>query len=356
MASSEMSGRNLKTTRFYIARDLFATSRYGMSARQLHAALQDRGFDVDLKTVRRDIDALQESGIPLLECGKDNNNGVILKLDPSRKLVESIVMDRHDLWTIYLMKSLLHTFKKAPFFTEITSAFAKIEARFDERMREYVNELEEDVAFHHDQSTAHQIDQEVWDAVRHALEEKHILEILYRKPDGVTKRRVGPLFVLIGKGACYLRAEDLDAGGIKNFSLSRMDSARMLPESYENESFPQQISENSFGTYLTNEPPSAVKLLFKPEAAQYVMERNVLAPATLRAELAKTAAAVAQKYRCISPSVISDSSVPKTGSLLQHCPYSRPLTTVAIYPIRNLEYAEGSPCVFSTTCVNSIEK
>ncbi len=245
-----------------------------MTAKQLHAAMEDRGFSSDLKTVRRDIAGLQQASIPIFESGKDETNAAIWKLDPSHNFLETLSLDKKELWSLYLSKSFTRLFKQAPFLKSAVTAFGKIEAKLDQRLRSHMTELEETLAFGNLPHATQGVSSEVQECIQTACAERHILEITYSRAGRVSTRLVGPHFKFFQGGAFYLYAEDLTDGKTRLFALARITAARMTETVYAKPALSPDALKTSFGSFVGDGTVTKVTLLAQPAAAQYIMERN----------------------------------------------------------------------------------
>jgi predicted DNA-binding transcriptional regulator YafY len=57
--------RSNQVSRMYVELQLLQTTRFGLTTKQIHERIQDR-FSVSVRTVYRDLEALQRAGFPLL--------------------------------------------------------------------------------------------------------------------------------------------------------------------------------------------------------------------------------------------------------------------------------------------------
>ena len=60
-----MDNRNMQVARIFQVLAILQSSRNGKSVTEIEAALIDRGFEVQKRTVYRDIDALETAGFPI---------------------------------------------------------------------------------------------------------------------------------------------------------------------------------------------------------------------------------------------------------------------------------------------------
>lgn len=78
-----MKGRNAQVSRIYKLLNLSESSIFGLSATEIKDQLNDRGFEVTLRTIYRDIEALKSAGFAIDEKRLDQKNGHKWILDRS---------------------------------------------------------------------------------------------------------------------------------------------------------------------------------------------------------------------------------------------------------------------------------
>src|SRR4030095_11695812 len=95
---------------------------------------------VSTRTIRRDLQALQEAGFAVFDEG-DENETKRWKLDaqPFRMLQDGLSVS--DVAALYLSRAMVEAMSGWPLAAELHSAFDKIEASLNERMREFLATL-----------------------------------------------------------------------------------------------------------------------------------------------------------------------------------------------------------------------
>src|SRR5690242_6014054 len=95
---------------------------------------------VTTRTIRRDLQALQEAGFAVYDEGEENETKR-WRLDgqPFRAVQEGLSVS--DLAALHLSRSLVEALSGWPLADELRSAFAKIDAALNPRMREFLATL-----------------------------------------------------------------------------------------------------------------------------------------------------------------------------------------------------------------------
>jgi predicted DNA-binding transcriptional regulator YafY len=95
---------------------------------------------VSTRTIRRDLQALQEAGFAVFDEGEENETKRWkLDIQPFRALQEGLSVS--DVAALYLSRALVEAMSGWPLADELKGAFAKIERSLNERMREFLATL-----------------------------------------------------------------------------------------------------------------------------------------------------------------------------------------------------------------------
>ena len=271
-----MSGRNSQVSRIYQVLTLLETSHYGLTMNDLREKVREAGYEVSVRSLYRDLEALQSFGLPLTETANTTSQGTRWKLDHHTKIGQYLALSGRELMALYLAKHLLAPLKDTPFYQDLAVVFGRIEAHLGEKGREMWGELEGELKVEPGPRWGLGLNPEIIDTVRAACAERHILEVTYASATSGTERqrRLGPHILYFAKGSLYLLAEDLEEAKVKVFALPRMKAATMLDDGYNAEAVdPDSYFAGSFGIFHghTTVP---VSIEFKPPVSMFVQERQ----------------------------------------------------------------------------------
>ena len=278
-----MSGRNAQVARFYKILTLLEGAPQGLDVNEILGRLQGWGVEVTERTVYRDLDGLKEAGFPLEVKGTSTDGAKRWTLDRTTRLTEYLVLNAREVLALFLARNFLAPLKDTPFYQDLEGTFSKIESKIGPKMREYLDELGQDLAFEPGPRWGLGLDPEVVDTCRTALLEKQKLEIDYFSVNSGTKssRIVVPHVMYFAKGSLYLLARDMSDQVIKTFAMPRISRAVMLDESFEDKEVdPEKFFAQSFGVFRGTEA-QRIELKFVDPIATYIRERRWHASQTI---------------------------------------------------------------------------
>ena len=271
-----MKGRNAQVSRIYMILNIMEGAPFGLSTREIHNRLIDRGFDVEVRTVYRDLDALRAAGFPLDEKGRTDDNGTRWTLERTTKVTHYLALNSRELLGLYFARNLLTPLKDTPFYQDLQATFEKITEKLAKTSQTYLDELQSEVVFEPGPRWGLGINPDVVDTIRAACSERQVVKISYKRAGSsqAGERQIGPHFLYFAKGSLYLVGEDLDAGVLKTYSVPRIFSAEMTERAYGQDPIdPDQYFATSFGVFRGSQPQK-IRLKFNETVAPYVRERR----------------------------------------------------------------------------------
>ena len=269
-----MSHRNKQMTRILRLLSLLESAPQGLTVKEMHGRMESRGFEVDERTIRRDVEALRDGGFQLDQ--KDTDEGTRWILDVTIKVGDHLILPQRELLALFIARSSFEPLRETPFYEDLRRVFSKIEEKIGRRGREFVEALEKELSFHPGPLWGLGLPAATVDTCTAAVGERSVLEVTYKSLNSgsQSERRLGPHFLFFANGALYLLARDLDDERIKTFALSRMENPVMLDESFDEEPLdPESHFASSFGVWYGHEPVQ-VRLEFSPPASVIVSERR----------------------------------------------------------------------------------
>ena len=247
-----MSGRNGQITRILKTFQLLENSRFGLSTRQIWQELQERGWEVNQRTVYRDLKALEAAGFPLIELGSDDKQATKWKVKADTSFGKHLILSSSEMVSLHLARAYLGSYKQVPFYHEIDGVFQKIFDHLGDRALSFLKELEEDFQVDQRTPSVHSIDDGVMETCRAGCAEDQWLELTYQSANSgkTKKRRLGPLTIYFSQGGYYLIALDSESSSIKTFAMSRIKEASLLDEAFDKPDFNiDEYFASGFGIY-----------------------------------------------------------------------------------------------------------
>jgi predicted DNA-binding transcriptional regulator YafY len=106
--------------------------------RSVHELASDAG--VSIRTIYRDLDALQQAGFPLVDDARENHTYWKINTHPFRQLTE-LGFSLSELCALYLSRRLVESLTGIPFQAALGDAFGKFEREIPPKMKAYLDKL-----------------------------------------------------------------------------------------------------------------------------------------------------------------------------------------------------------------------
>jgi predicted DNA-binding transcriptional regulator YafY len=236
--------------------------------RRLRAEDLAATFEVSVRTIYRDVQALLEIGIPITSM---TGNGYELAegyfLPPLRFSVDEAFM-------LILGSDFMAQNFDAQYRLAAQSAQQKIETILSEKLRADIKYLQESIGFMNADPQQDLAGLQYLPLLRRAIIEKRMVHLHYRKRLGVnfenaeSAREVAPYGLKRHGEAWYLIAFCHLSAEVRNFRLSRIQQVALLSKTFTRPS--------TFNTRLRNIDPESrkllIRILFDREAADWLPE------------------------------------------------------------------------------------
>jgi predicted DNA-binding transcriptional regulator YafY len=230
---------------------------------------------VTTRTIRRDLQALEEAGFPLFDdkSGDDGKTRWLLNGQSFKGMGAGLTLA--ELSALYFSRTLLASLTGAAFRDEVESAFEKLASVLTPHMRQFLDQMPRVIATKRDAgrvSDAHQ--GSVGRAVEATLLHRQA-EITYdSKASGRTKTYVvHPYRLAYAQGGLYLLAYVPEYKEVRTFAVERLQKVSLLEERFEPiEELPEDAFPHSLGVH--SGPPEHVAIDFQPTVADYVLGRS----------------------------------------------------------------------------------
>jgi predicted DNA-binding transcriptional regulator YafY len=225
------------------------------------------------RTIRRDIEALQEAGFPLYDERSEGRKVWRLVEGYKQRLRQSFSLS--ELTALYFGRNLMSFLGGAPFAQDLESAYAKIREALPERSLPYLTRIQELFAARPEPWKDYSKKRDVISSIVDATLHQRQVRIAYYS---FASRRVksytlDPYRVVYYHGGLYLYARAQEYGEVRTFAVERIQRIEVLDSGFE---VPQDFSvaEYARGAFgIAGGKPEPVEIAFDAEMAGYIRER-----------------------------------------------------------------------------------
>jgi predicted DNA-binding transcriptional regulator YafY len=225
------------------------------------------------RTIRRDIEALQEAGFPLYDERVDTRKIWRLVEGYKQRLTQTFTLA--ELSALYFSKNLMSFLGGAPFAQDLEAAFGKIREALPARSLPYLSRIQELFSARPDPWKDYSKKQGVIADLIDALLHQRRAQIAYFSFNSKRTKSytVDPYRLVYYHGGLYLYARADEYEEVRTFAVERIQALEVLEETFE---MPADfsISEHARAAFgITGGPAEAVELTFDAEAVRYARER-----------------------------------------------------------------------------------
>ncbi len=232
-----------------------------------------REHKVTERTIRRDLEALQEAGFPIYDELVERRR-VWRLLEPSRqRVMQGFTLA--ELAALYFGRNLMGFLGGSPLGEDLESAFEKIRQALPERSLPYLSRIQDLFAIRPDPWKDYSHKRAVIEALIDAvLHQRRVKADYYSFHSQRAKTYLlDPYRVAYYRGGLYLYARAHDYGEVRTFAVERIRRIEVLDSTFE---MPQDFdvgdySRAAFG--IAGGKPEDVELRFDARAAHYIRER-----------------------------------------------------------------------------------
>jgi predicted DNA-binding transcriptional regulator YafY len=229
--------------------------------------------DVTERTIRRDIEALQEAGFPLYDERTDGRKLWRLVDGYKQRLTQTFTLA--ELAALYFGKNLLSFLGGAPFAQDLESAFVKIREALPAKSLPYLARIQDLFSARPDPWKDYSKKQDVITALIDATLHQRQIRIAYfsfnsKKTKSYT---LDPYRVVYYHGGLYLYARAHEYGEVRTFAVERIEGIEVLETTFE---MPADfnVSEYARGAFgIAGGKPETVEVAFAQEMSGYIRER-----------------------------------------------------------------------------------
>lgn len=235
-----------------------------------------RNAGVTTRTIRRDLQALQEAGFAMFdEGGEHETKRWKLQVQPFKAVQEGLSVA--DVAALYLSRSVVEALSGWPLADELRGAFAKIDRALNPRMREFLSTLPQVISAKAGpragggSKTLVDVTRRVFDAARDRRE----IEMRYfsAASNRAKSYRVQPYRIALAQGGVYLVAWVPQYDEFRTFAVERIERLSVSDQTFKKtRELPADVFGASMGVFWGD--PETVEVEFDAPLAPFVRGRT----------------------------------------------------------------------------------
>jgi predicted DNA-binding transcriptional regulator YafY len=231
--------------------------------------------DVSTRTIRRDLQALQEAGFAVYDEGEENETKRWrLDAQPFRSVQDGLSVA--DVAALYLSRAVVEALSGWPLAKELSAAFAKIEEALNPRMREFLSTLPQVLstkagprAGDASNETA-DITRRLFDAAR----DRRVTTMRYfsAASNRAKSYTLHPYRLALAHGGVYLVAWVPPYEAFRTFAVERIERLSVSEETFrKTRELPADFFGSSMGVF--SGPAQRIEVAFDARLAPYIRSR-----------------------------------------------------------------------------------
>jgi predicted DNA-binding transcriptional regulator YafY len=234
---------------------------------------------VTTRTIRRDLQALEESGFPIYDDRSHDDGRTRWLMNGQAFKGLSTGLTVSELCALHFSRTLLESLAGTPFRDELESAFDKLGGSLTPHMRAFLDQLPGVIASKPDPNrrrddASSQRQQIIARALEATLHQRQATITYYSRSSDRTKEYLlHPYRLAYAQGGLYLLGYVPEYQEVRTFAIERIQNVSVLEERFtpieelSDAAFPHSLGVHS-GT------PERVELEFQPAVAGYVKARD----------------------------------------------------------------------------------
>ena len=266
--------RNDQVTRQWHLLRTMEASREGVTLQGLADGLPAE-FSRHHRTIRRDLDALEAAGFPLL-TDKVEGRGVVWKLMEGFRRVPALAFSPTELMALTFSRGLLRPLEGTQLQAALDSALTKAAAALPPAAHGYLKQLDGLFAIGLGPHVSYRQHRETIDTLTEAIGRSRTVQLRYftASRNTTTRREVDPYRLWYANGALYLVAHCHLRDSIRLFAVERIKSCSVTPHAFQ---LPLHFDLDAYvgdALRVMRGKPVAVELLFDKATTAWVKDRT----------------------------------------------------------------------------------
>ena len=228
---------------------------------------------VTTRTIRRDLDALQEAGFPLFDEVHDGKKYWTLEQKAFRRL-DDTAFTLAELSALYFSRTLVECLAGTPFERDVRSAFEKLSTALTPGMREFLDRMPLAIQAKPDPGTQSAVPRtkEVAQLLEAALQQRRVTMRYHSFSSNREKSYVlEPYRLIFAQGNLYAIGFVPEYGELRTFAVDRIAQVSLMEERFEPLDVPEDAFAHSLG--VTQGTPERIEVRFEARIAPYIRER-----------------------------------------------------------------------------------
>jgi len=231
---------------------------------------------VTTRTIRRDLEALQESGFTLLDELIDGKRYWMLEAKAFKRLSDT-GFTLAELSALYFSRTLVECLAATPFQQDVSSAFDKLSTALTPAMRQFLDKLplviQAKGASPRKAGSAKSEREYIARLLDATLNHRRATMKYFSMSSGLEKDYlIEPYRLVYSPGGMYLQAFVPAYKALRTFSVDRIRHISLQEERFTPIEIPDAAFEHSIG--VNDGPPEHIEIAFEPRIAPYVRERQ----------------------------------------------------------------------------------
>jgi predicted DNA-binding transcriptional regulator YafY len=230
-------------------------------------------LDANLRTIYRDLEALQEAGFPLYDdkTGKHSHWRMVDGFKSNLPLPFTMT----ELMSLHMSRDLLRVFDGTVFQESMESLFHKVKTALPPNTIRYLDRIAHGVSIGFGPAKDHEKAKETISMASEATGQRKRVQIQYiaSSTGQMTSRKIDPYQVWAMNGGFYLIGFCHLRGSVRTFALERVKSLSILDESFH---YPEDFSLEDYlqtAFKVMRGDPEMVQIRFAPWVSGVVQER-----------------------------------------------------------------------------------
>jgi predicted DNA-binding transcriptional regulator YafY len=234
---------------------------------------------VTSRTIRRDLQALEEAGFPLYDDRSQDDGRTRWRVNGQAFKGLGAGLTFSEVCALYFSRTLVESLAGTLFRDDVESAFEKLASVLTPHMRQFLDHLPHVISTKADplrrlsDGEASRQQPLVARALEATLESRQAnLTYHSRSSDRIKSYLVHPYRLAYAQGGLYLLAYVPEYSEVRTFAIERVQALTLLDERFTPiEELPDTAFPHSLGVH--SGPPERVELAFQPAVADYVRSR-----------------------------------------------------------------------------------